>query len=88
MYGAENIVTEIPVGSYAHNNLIEMITETIFQQYDESVITMKPNIQIAKITMSTNRKINELGSVFGFQNKWSVFLRRINSSFKNYQHLT
>lgn len=69
----ENMV-EIPVGSYELNNLIEILTERIFQQDDDAVITMTPNIQTAKIIIRTNRKIdfkvkNSIGSVLGFENK-------------------
>lgn len=66
--------SEIPVGSYELKDLIEVIMSTIMQQDDEAVITITPNIHTAKVTISTNRRINfnienSIGSVLGFKKK-------------------
>lgn len=65
---------EVPIGSYELKDLLELLTDKIFEQDSEAIIIMTPNIQTAKVTIRTNRKIdfqvnNSVGTVLGFEKK-------------------
>lgn len=75
VWGDENKYSVmVPVGSYELKDLIKILNEKINEQDENAVIMITANIQTAKITIQTNRKINfqnenSIGSVLGFKNK-------------------
>lgn len=62
---------EIPMGSYELQGIIDLLNQKIHANDPTANIIITPNKQTAKVTLTTNRKINfqvenSIGSLFGF----------------------